>query len=141
MRFKPLAILALLIGLASPGLMSGSASAASSQSTSVRATTAASETGPAQPAGIGNCPVGNWLCLWTRANFPGRPTTLSDPVPSGQCVALDIYFPGARSAVNRTNRYARFWSNSDCTGRNYLLQPGWSSVSDFGFQARGLGGR
>lgn len=139
MRFKSLAIVAVLIGLAAPGMMSSPAGAASGQSTRATVATAASEAGAARPADIGDCPVGNWLCLWTGANFTGQ-LILSDTVRSGQCGALDIYFPGARSAVNRTNQYARFWSNSNCTGSNYLLFPGWSSVSNFGFQARGLGG-
>jgi hypothetical protein len=112
-----------------PGLMSSPASAAPSQPVRVINST----------DGIGDCTVDGWLCVWTGPDFTGQ-MIYSGTVASGQCGAMDVYFPGARSAVNRTGQYARFWSNSNCTGSNYLLFPGWSSVGNFGFQANGLGG-
>ena len=80
-----------------------------------------------------------YLCLYTRTHYHGQ-LTLSDTVKSGQCVAVDLYNAGVGSADNRSRQYARFWGNSDCTGRNYLLKPGHGTVN-FGFLARGLGGR
>lgn len=93
---------------------------------------------PATTAAAGACWNGT-LCQYAGTFWTGE-VRMSNTVKPGQCVGLDYYWAVVRSARNRPGQYARFWSNADCTGRNYLLKPGAAALT-FGFLTKGLGGR
>ncbi|TDC44366.1 hypothetical protein E1281_34240 [Actinomadura sp. KC345] len=76
------------------------------------------------------------VCVYNDPGFKGGGTTVPT-VPSGRCTGYSS--ADWQSARNTTNNYVRLWDNSNCTGANKLLGPGYS-VSDLGFGAAGVGG-
>lgn len=127
-----LATLALLGGTLAQVSTSTAASMNRTEPTTGIAATSKSP-GTAPPTTAGACWNGT-LCEYAGTFWTGE-VRMSDTVKPGQCVGLDYYWAGVRSARNRTGQYARLWSNSDCTGRNYLLKPG-AAAPTFGFLAK-----
>jgi hypothetical protein len=92
-----------------------------------------------------------YVCTWSGINFVGSGPWNIEPVPSGQCRAID---PSA-SAYNNSRRWARVWEWTEdrkdgrrCGGRSMVIAPGHRAARFCDpapgkgcFAAEGLGGR
>jgi Peptidase inhibitor family I36 len=83
--------------------------------------------GPARAADS-TCPFDRTFCAWEDTGFSGARFNVQALNPTtGTCVDLAAHGWGAgriESARNTANRTATLWSNRNCTGSSYLIQPG-----------------
>ena len=84
---------------------------------------------PAQAADS-TCSFTGTFCAWEDPGFAGARFNVRALNPSvGTCVDLAAHGWGAgriESARNTATQAARLYSNSNCTGSSYLVQPGGS---------------